>query len=276
MALLEIHELQVTYPNRTAPLKSINLSARAGEIIAIVGREDVGKSTLLRCINGLQKASAGKIILDYDEITAKSRAELRHLRRRIGFIWQEPNLMDRLSAFTNVLSGRLGYNHSTRDLMGYFDQSHRYLAVHNLQRVKLMHRARQRADQLADWEKKQVAIARAMAQEPKILLVDDPIANLNLEHAWQVMSTLVQVAREDEVLTLIAMRHIEFAKQFADRLIALADGYVVYDGHPQFLTDDLIHRIYNSAPNQPTLLPKLNPFTLFPNARQLQNSKLVE
>jgi phosphonate transport system ATP-binding protein len=244
MALLEIHNLSVVYPNGTEALKSINLRAEAGEIVAIIGRSGAGKSTLLRCINGLQPTTAGKIILDNDEITAKSERDLSTIRRKIGFIWQEYNLVDRLPAMTNVLTGRLGYNAPWRSAFGFFDADHREIALRNLERVNLLHRAHHRADRLSGGEKQRVAIARAMSQQPKIVLADEPVASLDPELAEQVMSVLDRVAREDGVLTVINIHQVELAKRFADRLIGIAQGVVVFDGPPQALDEYALNQIY--------------------------------
>lgn len=244
MALLEIEKLNVVYPNGTEALKSITLRAEAGEIVAIIGRSGAGKSTLLRCVNGLQATTAGTIRLEGEEITAKSEAELRQLRRKIGFIWQEYNLVDRLPAITNVLTGRLGYNAPWRSALGLFDEQHREIALRNLERVNLLHRARHRADRLSGGEKQRVAIARAMSQQPKIVLADEPVASLDPELAEQVMSVLDRVAREDGVLTMINIHQVDLARRFADRIIGIAQGVVVFDGPPQALDDYALNQIY--------------------------------
>lgn len=244
MSLLEIQDLKVVYPNGTEAIKSISMNAAAGEIVAIIGRSGAGKSTLLRCINGLQPASAGKIVLDDDDITAASEAELRKIRRKIGFIWQEYNLVERLPALTNVLTGRLGYNTAWQSALGFFDRSEREIALHNLERVNLLHRANQRADRLSGGEKQRIAIARAMSQQPKIVLADEPVASLDPELAEQVMSVLARVAREDGVLTLINIHHVDLARRFADRLIGIAQGVVVFDGPPEALDESTMDKIY--------------------------------
>ncbi|MDY7079972.1 MAG: phosphonate ABC transporter ATP-binding protein, partial [Chloroflexota bacterium] len=227
-------------------LKSVRVTADAGEIVAIIGSSGAGKSTLLRCVNGLQPPTSGKVILDNEDITAMDEVQLRLTRRRIGFIWQEYNLVDRLPVLTNVLTGRLGYNDGLSSLVGFFDRSHRDVAVRNLERVNLLDRARQRADQLSGGEKQRVSIARAITQEPKVILADEPVASLDPELAWQVMSDLSRVAREDEVLTLFCIHQVSLAKEFADRIIGIAQGMVVFDGSPHQLDDAVMGRIYRS------------------------------
>ena len=244
MSLLKIHDLQVVYPNGTEAIKSISFRAEQGKIIAVIGRSGAGKSTLLRCINGLESATRGTIEVDGVEITLMSEAQLIQVRKRIGFIWQEFNLVLRLPAITNVLTGRLGYNERWLSALGYFNQAHREIALHNLQRVNLLHRANHRADRLSGGEKQRVAIARAMSQEPKIVLADEPVASLDPELAIQVMNALERVAREDGVLTIINLHQVELAKRFADRIIGVAQGTVVFDGPPNELNDEFLNRIY--------------------------------
>jgi phosphonate transport system ATP-binding protein len=242
--MLEIVDVRVTFPNGVEALKNISLYAKAGEVIAIIGRSGAGKSTLLRTINGLQPVTSGTIRLDGEEITAMTPAQIRRARRYIGFIWQEYNLVERVSAMTNVLTGRLAYNEGIQSWFGYFNRSHRAIALKNLERVGLLHRAKNRADRLSGGEKQRVAIARAISQEPKILLADEPVASLDPELSVQVMSDLARVAREIGVLTLINIHQVELAVQHCDRIIGIAQGVVEYDGPPAGLTDEVLDRIY--------------------------------
>lgn len=244
MALLEICDLRLVYPNGHEALRSISLRAERGEIVAIIGRSGAGKSTLLRCVCGLQRATSGAIHLGGEDIVAVDPRRLRAIRRRIGFIWQEYNLVDRLPAITNVLTGRLGYANAAASLMGFFDRTHREIAIRNLERVGLYEKANQRADRLSGGEKQRVSIARAMSQEPTILLADEPVASLDPELAEQVMADLARVAREDGVTTLINIHQVELARAFADRVIGIAQGEVVYDGPPIGLNEAVLDRVY--------------------------------
>jgi phosphonate transport system ATP-binding protein len=244
MALLEIRDLRMLYPNGHEALRSVSMQAERGEIVAIIGRSGAGKSTLLRCICGLQRATSGAINLDGEDIVAADTRKLRAIRRRIGFIWQEYNLVDRLPAITNVLTGRLGYASPAASLFGFFGREHREIAVRNLERVGLYEKAQQRADRLSGGEKQRVSIARAMSQEPTILLADEPVASLDPELAEQVMADLARVAREDDVTTLINIHQVELARAFADRVIGIAQGEVIYDGPPVGLTDKVLDQVY--------------------------------
>jgi phosphonate transport system ATP-binding protein len=242
--MLQINNLRVVYANGNEALKSISFQAERSQIIAIIGRSGAGKSTLLRSINGLQRVTEGSVVLDGEEITGLTETQLGLTRRQIGFIWQEYNLVERLPVITNVLTGRLGYNKGLKSLVGYFSHHDREIALKSLERVNLLHRAKFRADKLSGGEKQRVAIARAIAQEPKLLLADEPVASLDPELAAQVMGDLARVAREVGVLTLINIHHVDLAKQFCDRVIGIAEGLVVYDGDPGGLTPQVLNKIY--------------------------------
>jgi phosphonate transport system ATP-binding protein len=244
MNLLEIADLRMVYANGHEALRSVSLRAERGEIVAVIGRSGAGKSTLLRCIAGLQRPTSGTITLDGEAIVGADEARLRALSRRVGFIWQEYNLVDRLPALTNVLTGRLGHASALASMVGHFGREHRAVAVRNLERVGLLEKARQRADRLSGGEKQRVAIARAISQEPMILLADEPVASLDPELAAQVMGDLSRVAREDGVLTLINIHQVELAREFADRVVGIARGEVVYDGPPAGLSEAVLDRVY--------------------------------
>lgn len=242
--MLVIRDLAMVYANGHRALNAVSFQVERGEIVAIIGRSGAGKSTLLRCINGLQRPTAGSIQFGEQQITSMDERALEQLRSRIGFIWQEYNLVDRLPVLTNVLTGRLGYHKRFGSYLGYFDRSHREIALRSLERVNLLSHATQRADRLSGGEKQRVAIARAMSQEPQMLLADEPVASLDPELAWQVMGDLARVAREDRVLTLINIHQVELAKAFADRIIGIAQGHVVFDGTPNQLDQAALDRVY--------------------------------
>jgi len=244
VALLEINDLRLVYANGHEALKRITFSAEAGEIVAIIGRSGAGKSTLLRCINGLETTTAGTVVLDGEVMSSATSTQMAALRRHIGFVWQEYNLIDRLPVLTNVLTGRLGYKSGLGGVLGYFDRQERELAVRSLERVNLLHRANQRADKLSGGEKQRVSIARAMTQQPKLILADEPVSSLDPELAAVVMEDLARIAREDKVLTLVNIHQVDLARKFCDRIIGLARGVIVFDGTPDTLTEPVMDRIY--------------------------------
>ncbi len=244
MPLLEVNNLRLVYSNGHEALKRVSFTAEAGEIVAIIGRSGAGKSTLLRCLNGLERATEGSIMFDGKDVTNMDQRGLMELRRKVGFVWQEFNLVDRLPVLSNVLSGRLGYKSGAAGLLGYFDRDERQLAIHNLERVNLLHRATQRADKLSGGEKQRVSIARAMTQRPSLLLADEPVASLDPELAATVMADLARIAREDGVLALINIHQVELAREYVDRIIGLAQGVVVFDGKAQELTEPVMDQVY--------------------------------
>jgi len=242
--MLEINDLRVVYPNGYEALKSVTMTARDGEIVALIGRSGAGKSTILRCINGIQPISSGRIVLHGTDINSLHGAELQAMRRKIGFIWQEHNLVERLSVMKNVLSGRLGYVSGVESFFHWFRTDHRQIAVESLERVNMIHRATQRADRLSGGEKQRVSIARALAQRPEILIADEPVASLDVELSWQIMSDLVRVARLEQVPTLISIHDVELAKAFCDRIVGLAQGRIIFDGPPGALDRTALDAIY--------------------------------
>ena len=242
--MLDITDLRVVYPNGYEALKSVSLSVRDGEIVALIGRSGAGKSTILRCINGLQPVTAGQVCLDGVDVARLSPTELRRLRSRIGFVWQEYNLVERLTVMKNVLTGRLGQATPLSTCLHWFDPANREIAVSSLERVNMLHRAGQRADRLSGGEKQRVAIARALAQKPEIIVADEPVASLDVELSWQIMSDLVRVSRHEQVPTLISIHDVELAKAFCDRIVGLAQGRIVFDGRPDELDRAALDRIY--------------------------------
>jgi phosphonate transport system ATP-binding protein len=250
--MLEIRGLRVVYPNGFEALRAVDLTVGNGEIVAVIGRSGAGKSTLLRCVNGLQGPTAGAVRLDGLDLASLGPAALRAVRRRIGFIWQEYNVVERLSVLENVLTGRLGHAPGAASLLHYFGRAHREVALRSLERVNLLNRATQRADRLSGGEKQRVAIARALAQEPSVLLADEPVASLDVELAWQVMTDLVRVARDEGVPTLISIHQVELARAFADRVVGIAGGTVVFDGPTAGLDQAALDRVYRHDGAVPT------------------------
>jgi phosphonate transport system ATP-binding protein len=221
--VLEIRALRLVYPNGYEALRSVDMRVETGEIVGIVGRSGAGKSTLLRCINGLERPASGSVILDGVDI-ARLPAVLSRVHGRIGFVWQEYNLVDRLSVMHNVLTGRLAHGNGFGSLFSHFSREERAIAVRSLERVNMLHRATQRADRLSGGEKQRVAIARALAQQPRIILADEPVASLDPELAVQVMDDLARVARDEGAPALINLHDVNLAKRYCDRIIGIAQG----------------------------------------------------
>ncbi|GAC1362999.1 MAG: phosphonate ABC transporter ATP-binding protein [Ktedonobacteraceae bacterium] len=244
--VLEVKDLSKVYPNGYEALSDVSFELQKGEFVCIIGRSGAGKSTLLRCINGLISVTRGSVRVQGTDLTSLTDDEKLLLRRNIGFIFQEFNIVGRLSVLQNVLTGRLGYVNNIQAVLGYFGREHREKALECLARVNMLPRATYRADNLSGGEKQRVAIARALAQEPLLLLADEPVASLDPELSWSIMGDLRRVAKELGVSTLVNIHDIDTAKHFADRIIGIARGRILYDGHPEQLNDSLLQEIYRS------------------------------
>jgi phosphonate transport system ATP-binding protein len=243
---VEVHNLAKIFPNGYQALYDVSFTLQGGEFVCVIGRSGAGKSTLFRCLNGLIPITSGNVRIGGVDLTTLSDSARLKMRRRIGFIFQEFNLVGRLSAMQNVLTGRLGYVNGLEAVLGYYRRSHRAVAVACLKRVNMLHRANNRADSLSGGEKQRVAIARALAQQPVLLLADEPVASLDPELTWGVMGDLKRVAKEAHVPTLVNIHDLETAKYFADRIIGIAQGRILYDGSPALLTNETLREIYRS------------------------------
>jgi phosphonate transport system ATP-binding protein len=219
----------------------------AGQFVCIIGRSGAGKSTLLRTLNGLLRPTSGTIVVDGTTVTDSSARARQRLQTKIGFIFQEFNLVERLSVLKNVLAGRLGHRDPITSTLHWFDTRDREIALRSLERVNLAHKARQRADSLSGGEKQRVAIARALTQEPVAVLADEPVASLDPELAWSVMSDLKRTAAESGIVTLVNIHDVNLARVFADRIVGIAGGEIAFDGPPTALNDDALQRVYQGS-----------------------------
>lgn len=225
-------------------LRDLSFSVEKGEFLVVIGLSGSGKSTLLRCINRLVEPTKGKIYLDGVDVTRLSSARMRRVRRRIGMIFQQFNLIDRSTAIGNVLTGRLGYTPAWRALLGWFSKADRDRALASLERVGLRDKAYVRADQLSGGQRQRVGIARALMQEPELLLADEPVSALDPATSHSVMQYLEQMNREDGVTVLASLHFLSLARRYGTRIIALKDGQLVFDGPPGAIDDTRFKEIY--------------------------------
>ncbi len=243
--LLVFENVTKTYPNGQTALKDLSLSFRPGEFAVIVGLSGAGKSTLIRCVNRLVTPTSGRLLLDGRDVVTMGDAALRATRARIGMIFQNYNLVRRSSVLRNVLTGRLAYLPTWRTLLGAFPADDIALAQASLQRVGIGEKAYQRADTLSGGQQQRVAIARALAQRPRILLADEPVASLDPPTAHQVMRDLKRLSREENLLTLVNLHFVDMAQEYADRVIGLRAGELVYDGPGAGMSEADFERIYD-------------------------------
>jgi phosphonate transport system ATP-binding protein len=246
--LLEVIGLDKTYPAGDHALRTVSLRIDGADAVFIIGPSGAGKSTLLRCINRLVEPDAGVIRLDGQEITALEGAALRAARRGMAMIFQEFNLVERLTVMENVLSGRLGYVSLWRAWRRRFPPEDVEAAFATLARVGLAGFENKRADALSGGQRQRVGIARALVQRPKILLVDEPTSSLDPKTSEAVMALIVELAAEEGIPALVNIHDVPMARAFARRIVGLNDGRVVYDGPVDGLTPGVLERIYGRAP----------------------------
>jgi len=242
--LLEIKNLTKIYDGNVQALDDVSFAVPDWQFTAVIGLSGSGKSTLLRCINRLVEPTAGQIIWDGMDIATAPQGELRDTRRRIGMIFQHFNLVTRSSVLTNVLSGRLGYVNPVWSLVNYFPKEEVERAMHNLERVGIADKAHVRADDLSGGQQQRVGIARALMQEPEILLADEPVASLDPVLAHSIMKILKQLNEEDNIMVICSLHFLDLVQQYAERAVALNQGRLVFDGLPQEIDDARFKEIY--------------------------------
>jgi phosphonate transport system ATP-binding protein len=244
---LEVSDLRKTYPTGDEALKGVSLSIEGNETMAMIGPSGAGKSTFVRCINRLTEPSGGAIRLDGTDLTDLAGDDLREARRDIGMIFQEYNLVERLTVMENVLTGRLGYVSAWRAFRRNFPPEDIERAYDILDRVGLGDMENKRADELSGGQRQRVGIARAVIQQPKILLVDEPTSSLDPETSNTVMRLLTEIADEREIPVLINIHEVDLALEHADRVVGLHDGELVFEGTPADIDDDALDRVYRGA-----------------------------
>lgn len=242
--LLRINNLTKSYDGSTRALDSAALSVGRGEFVSIIGSSGAGKSTLLRCVNLLVNPTEGSIVFDGTEVVGLRGRKLRELRRRISMVFQQYNLVLRSTAIENVLQGRLGYKSSLAGALSLFSEDEKKAAFEALEQVGLGCCAYMRADQLSGGQKQRVGIARALVQDPLLILADEPIASLDPISSRTVMEHLRWAADEKGIACLVSLHQVEYAQQFSDRVVGISDGKVVFDGSPAELTAARIAEIY--------------------------------
>jgi len=242
--MLSLRHLSKSYVPGKPVLTDIDLDVASRGITAIIGPSGTGKSTLIRCINRLVEPSAGEILFDGADLAQLHGTGLRHARRHIGMVFQEYNLVERLTVMENLLTGRLGYVGAWKAWRRQFAPADIARAFELLDVVGLAGFAHRRADALSGGQRQRVGIARAVMQEPKLLLADEPTSSLDPKTSVEIMELLAGVARSREIPVLINMHAVELAKRFADRIVGMAGGRIVFDGPPSKLDDDILKRIY--------------------------------
>ncbi|WP_179380699.1 phosphonate ABC transporter ATP-binding protein [Jannaschia marina] len=251
--MLRLDRLVKTYKTGDQALKAVELDIPSGQVTALIGPSGAGKSTLIRCINRLVEPTSGKVWLGDTELTALGAGALRRERRRMGMIFQEYALVERLTVMENVLSGRLGYVGFWRSLTRRFPQADVDEAFRLLDRVGLLHMADKRADELSGGQRQRVGICRALIQDPAVLLVDEPTASLDPKTSRQIMRLICELCAERGLAAIINIHDVALAQMFVARVIGLRFGEVVYDGSPDGLTPDKLTEIYGEEDWEATI-----------------------
>ncbi len=242
--MLRIEQLHKRYKTGDAALRGVSLNVASGEIIGLIGPSGAGKSTLIRCVNRLVEPTSGRIFLGDTEVTSLAGSALRRARRRIGMIFQEYALVERLTVMENVLSGRLGYTGFWTSWFRRFPQADIKRAFALLERVGLVEQVDKRADALSGGQRQRVGIARALAQEPELLLIDEPTASLDPKTSRQVMRLLTELCSERRLAAIVNIHDVALAQMFLPRIVGLRAGEIVYDGPADGLSPDVLTTIY--------------------------------
>jgi phosphonate transport system ATP-binding protein len=241
--MIQVENLSKIFPDGTRALDDVSLSIQDGEFVVVIGLSGAGKSTFIRCLNRLNDPTSGKILLDGRDIASAQGRELRELRRKVGFIFQQFNLSEQLTALENVLAGRLGYYGRLPGVLGLYSEADRALARAAMDRVGLTDKMDTRASNLSGGQKQRVAIARAFVQEPRLVLADEPTASIDPKLSTVIMD-LLQGFTRDGITVIVNIHVLDLAMQYAKRIIGFNKGRIVFDGPPAQLTPSEIDRIY--------------------------------
>ncbi len=245
--ILKFDNVSKQYPNGVHALEGVSFTVTEGEFISVIGPSGSGKSTLLRAINRLIPISSGTVWLDGHAVSCQRGAALRQLRRKVGMIFQNYNLVYSLSVLQNVLHGRLGYMGGIKGVFGLYSEEDKQEALDLLEELGLESFAYNRASDLSGGQKQRVGIARAIMQQPKLLLCDEPIASLDPSSAKTIMDLLRDMARRRNIACIVNLHQLDVALNYSSRIIGLSKGQVVFDGSPELLDDGTIERIYGTS-----------------------------
>ncbi len=244
--MLSVNNLTKIYPGDVPALDRVSFDVPDGQFLAVIGLSGAGKSTLLRCINRLIEPTAGQIIWNGVEITSATEEELREIRRKIGMVFQNFNLVYRSKVITNVLAGRLGYINPAWSLINHFPHEDVQKALTQLERVGIADKAQARVDELSGGQQQRVGIARALMQDPQMILADEPVASLDPALAHSIMHYLEVINKEEGVTVICSLHFLDLVHRYADRVIALKEGQLVFEGRPEEIDDYRFKEIYGT------------------------------
>lgn len=252
--MIEFQNCSKVYPNGTKALNNVTLKIEQGEMIGIIGLSGAGKSTLIRTINQMIPITDGKCIVNGTDVSKLKGKSLRRFRRGIGMVFQSFNLINRASVIKNVLSARVADMSFFRTIFGLYSKEDKMLALESLDRVGILEKAYQRADQLSGGQQQRVALARCLAQKPQIILADEPVAALDPVTAKVVMQDFVNINKTLNISILINIHHVDIALKYCNRIIGIKAGEIVYDGPSKDVTQDVLTQIYGRELNRDELM----------------------
>lgn len=242
--MIQFQNVVKTYPNGVKALKGINLEIQQGEFVAIIGLSGAGKSTLLRSINQMHTITEGKLLVNGIDVSTLSGKSLRRFRRDIGMVFQSFNLVKRTSVIKNVLVARVADMPLWMSLLGLYTKKDKIIALEALDQVGILEKAYTRADQLSGGQQQRVALARCVAQQPKIILADEPVASLDPVTSNQVMNDFVKINKALNITVIANMHHVDIALKFANRVIGIKEGLIVFDGPSSKVNNQILKEIY--------------------------------
>ena len=242
--MIKFDKVNKVYPNGLHALKNVSLEINQGEFVAIIGLSGAGKSTLLRTINRMHDISEGSLIVNGQEIKNLKGKDLRTFRRKVGMVFQSFNLVTRTTVINNVLTSRVPDMPLCKSIIGLYSKEDKIIALEALDKVGILDKAYVRADQLSGGQQQRVALARTLAQKPEIILADEPVAALDPITATQVMDDFKKINKELNMSVLINIHHVDLALKYADRVIGIKAGEIVYDGVAKDVTNEVLKQIY--------------------------------
>lgn len=248
--IMQVKNLHKNYTKDTKVLKDINFDIREGELLSIIGPSGAGKSTLLRTINRMIEPTSGEIIFGDENITKLKGRGLRKMRTDIGMIFQHYNLVDRLSVFENVLHGLLGYKNSLQGILSLYSEKEKEKALEIITELGIGDHIYKRCDELSGGQKQRVGIARALIQDPKIILCDEPIASLDPRASMVIMEYLKRISRERGITVIVNLHQVDVAKKYSDRMIGLNAGEIVFNDVPEVMDQGIVTKIYGSKADE--------------------------
>jgi phosphonate transport system ATP-binding protein len=242
--MISFKNVSKTYPNGTKALRNVSLDIKQGEFVAIIGLSGAGKSTLIKLINKMIDTTEGQLLVNDLDVIKIHGKELRQFRRNIGMVFQSFNLINRTSVINNVLAARVADMNPLMGLIGMYSKQDKMLALESLHKVGILEKAYIRADQLSGGQQQRVALARTLAQNPSIILADEPVASLDPITANQIMKDFERINKSENITVVVNMHHVDLALKYANRVIGINNGEIIYDGPAGNITEDLLKKIY--------------------------------